>query len=273
MEKHQTIIEPPASFAPGFAELWKFRELLYFFTWRDIKVKYKQTSLGILWALLQPISLMLLFTFIFSRNLKVDIGSQSYEVFVFSGLLLWNLFYGGVANASESILSHASMIRKIYFPRILIPASSLVVAFFDFMIAFVVFLVFCFIKGESPGLDAILSIPAAVGMVMISAFGLGSFFSALNVRYRDFRYVVPFMLQFMFFASQVVYPLRSIGQDWLRYLLSLNPVNGAIEIFRWGFTGEADSLVIYTGLIISIILAIAGFIYFKKAESRFADLA
>ncbi len=273
MEKHKTIIEPPASFAPGFGELWQFRELLYFFTWRDIKVKYKQTALGILWALIQPVSLMLLFTFIFSRNLKVDSGKLPYEVFVFSGLLLWNLFYGSVANASESILGHASMIRKIYFPRILIPASSLVVALFDFIIAFIVFIGFCLVTGEVPGWTAVIRIPAAILMVIVSAFGVGSFLAALNVRYRDFRYVVPFMLQFLFFASQVVYPLKNIEQGWLRNLLAVNPVNGAIEIFRSGFTGEADMTIIWIGLLSSFCFATFGFIYFKKAEAGFADLA
>ncbi|MGZ5287412.1 MAG: ABC transporter permease [Flavisolibacter sp.] len=273
MEKHKTIIEPPASFAPGLGELWQFRELLYFFTWRDIKVKYKQTALGILWALIQPISLMLLFTFIFSRNLKIETGEMPYEVFVFSGLLLWNLFYGSVANASESILGHASMIRKIYFPRILIPASSLVVALFDFCIAFLVFMGFCLVTGQTPDWSALIRFPAAILMVVVSAFGIGSFLSALNVRYRDFRYVVPFMLQFLFFASQVVYPLKSIEQNWLKYLLALNPVNGAIEIFRSGFTGEADMMIIWIGVFASFFFAIFGFIYFKKAEAGFADLA
>jgi lipopolysaccharide transport system permease protein len=273
LEKHTTIIKPGSTFSIDLKELWQYRELLYFFTWRDIKVKYKQTALGILWAIIQPVSLMLLFTFIFSKNFNINTGGLSYEVFVFSGLLMWNLFYGGVANAAESILSQSTMIKKIYFPRILIPASSIIVSLFDFILALFVFLIFCLIMGQGLTWEMFILFPTSIILVIISSFGIGAFLSALNVRYRDFRYALPIMLQFLFFETQVVYSLRSIEQSWLKYLLAINPVNGAIEIFRSAFTGSLDVDCILISSISAIVFIATGIIYFKKSEAFLADLA
>src|SRR5579875_2354010 len=142
MEKIKTVIEPPSRLSFGFHELWQYRELFYFFTWRDIKVKYKQTYLGIAWALLQPLALMLLFTFVFAKNFTIDTGGVRYEAFVLAGLILWNLFHSSVSNASDSMIQQANIIKKIYFPRLIIPCTSVLAALFDFLIAFVLFLIF-----------------------------------------------------------------------------------------------------------------------------------
>jgi lipopolysaccharide transport system permease protein len=273
MQKPQTIIQPVSRWSLNLKELWQYRELFYFFTWRDIKVKYKQTYLGILWALIQPLSLMLLFTLIFSKNMRFDSGTMQYPIFVLSGLLLWNLFNSSVSMASESMLQHAEIIKKVFFPRLIIPISSLLAALFDFLIAFVAFILFCAVYAEWPHLTAFLFFPLAISLIIIGAAGTGLFLSALNIKFRDFRYVVPFALQFLFFATQVVYPLHSIKQEWLRYLLSAHPVNGAIELFRAAFTNYYDPAIIIISVASSLFIILIGGYYFKKTEAYFADLA
>ena len=229
MEKFITHIQPPKGFSLGLKELWQYRELFYFFTWRDIKVKYKQTYLGILWALLQPLGMMALFTLLFSKTWKIDTGTTAYPIFVLSGLILWNLFSSSVSHAGESMIQNANIIRKIYFPRLIIP---------------------------------------------IAGFGTGTFLAALNVKYRDFRYTIPFLLQVLFFSSQVIYPLYSVQQTWLKYLLAINPVNAAIELFRATLSNHPiDSTTISIGLTSTVIIFFVGLYYFRKTEAYFADLA
>ena len=273
MERNRTIISPPHTISLGLKELWKYRELLYFFAWRDIKVKYKQTYLGVAWALIQPLALMLLFTYIFSRNLHFTSSGMKYEIYVLSGLILWNLFNTSTNNASEGIIQQSGMIRKIYFPRLVIPISSLIVALFDFSIAFVLFLIFCIIYDQPMNINALFYFPVAILLTCLFSIGTGTILSALTVKYRDFRYAVPFMIQFLFFASTIVYSFDSLHQIWLKYLLALNPVNGAIELFRVPFTGEAHSQYILISLASAIIITFAGVFYFRKSEAYFADLA
>jgi lipopolysaccharide transport system permease protein len=274
MEKTTTVINPPSSVSLGLNELWHYRELFYFFTWRDIKVKYKQTYLGILWALLQPLGLMLLFTFLFSRTFRIDTGTIPYPVFVLSGLILWNLFNSSVSGAGESMVQNANIIKKIYFPRLIIPCSSMLVSLFDFLIAFVIFFIICIFYRQPVHWTAVLYFPAGICFVLLSAFGLGSFVAALNVKYRDFRYILPFFLQVLFFASQVIYPLQSIHQSWLKYIMAINPVNGAIELFRGALTDiSIDLTVVAIGLASALLLTFIGLYYFRKTESYFADIA
>ena len=274
MEKSVTVIQPPSTVSLGLKELWNYRELFYFFTWRDVKVKYKQTWLGILWALLQPLGLMLIFTFLFSKTFRINTGPISYPVFVLSGVILWNLFNASVSHAGESMIQHANIIKKIYFPRLIIPCSAILVSLFDFMMAFIIFIVLCFVYGQSLHWTAIFYFPAGIIMTLLSAFGLGSFLAALNVKFRDFRYVVPFMLQVLFFATQVIYPLRSIQQLWLKYIFALNPVNGAIELFRAPLTNSLpDFTVAGISLASALMLTFIGLFYFRKTESYFADIA
>lgn len=273
MEPTKIIIEPTSNLRLGFKEIWEHRELFYFFTWRDIKVKYKQTSLGIIWAVLQPLALMILFTFVFSKNLNFDTGKIRYEIFVLSGLILWGLFHSSVSHSAESVIQQSNIIKKIYFPRLIIPASSLLVALFDFIIALVLFFIFCVFMGQPLKLVAFIYIPISVLIVVLSAFGLGTLLSALTIRFRDFRYTLPFFLQFLFFATCVIYSLDSLEPTWLKYLLAFNPVNGAIELFRGSLQSGVDLTVILIGFFTSIFLSLIGLIYFRKTESFFADLS
>ncbi|MBI5371158.1 MAG: ABC transporter permease [Sphingobacteriales bacterium] len=274
MEKFITHIQPPGRFSLGLKELWQYRELFYFFTWRDIKVKYKQTYLGILWAIIQPLGMMFLFTLLFSRALKIDTGSVVYPVFVLSGLILWNLFSAAISHAGDSMIQNAHIIKKIYFPRLIIPGSAVLLALFDFLMGFFIFLVFCFIYRQPQHWYSLPYFIAGILIVLVAGFGAGSFLAALNVKYRDFRYTIPFLLQVLFFSSQVIYPLYSITHTWLIYLLSLNPVNAAIELFRAGLTGApVDYTITGIGLFSTLVLIVTGIYYFRKTEAYFADIA
>lgn len=258
----------------GLKELWQYRELFYFFTWRDVKVRYRQTYLGVLWALLQPLGLMLIFTLIFSKNWKIDSGPIQYPVFVLSGLVLWNLFSASVSHAGESMIQNAGIIKKIYFPRLIIPGSAVLVAFFDFLMGMLIFLVFCLIYKQPVHWSVIAFFPAGIITLLLAAFGTGTFLAALNVKYRDFRYTIPFLLQFLFFASQVIYPLKNIQHSWVKYLLAINPVNAAIELFRAPLGDrQPDLYVVLIGLASTLLVTLTGLYYFRKTEAFFADLA
>ena len=272
MDDKNTVIRPPERFALNFRELWQYRELFYFFTWRNVKVKYKQTLLGIAWAVVQPLGLMLLFTFVF-RNFAVHTGVVRYEIHVLSGIILWNFFSSSVGNAAESIIEHAPMIRKVYFPRLVIPGASLLTALFDLSIAFLLFLMFCVLYQTFPGWDALLLFPLAIGQLMVAAFGFSVLLSALNVKFRDFRYLLPFLLQLMFFGSQVIYSLSGISEGFLKYLLALNPLNGVLEIFRAPFGYPVDYTVVWISALSTLFVTSAGIFYFRKTEAFFADLA
>ena len=273
MKAARTVIEPQKNLSLRFSELWQYKELFYFFTWRDIKVKYKQTYLGILWAIIQPLALMLLFTLVFSKHFAPSSGKINYNVFVLSGLVLWTLFYNATSQAAESIVQQANIIKKIYFPRLIIIGSALLTELFDFFTAFVLFLLFCVFTGQSISWKAIFFFPAGILIILVTAFGFGTLLSSLNVKYRDFRYALPFLLQFLFFAAQVVYSIGDVKQDWARYLLSANPVNSAIEFFRMGLNEEGNVPVIIIGLISAAVLAVSGIFYFRKTEAYFADLS
>jgi lipopolysaccharide transport system permease protein len=267
-------IKPPSGFSLGLKELWQYRELFYFFTWRDIKVKYKQTYLGVLWALIQPLGLMLIFTLLFTRNWKIDTAPVDYPIFVLAGLICWNLFSSSVSHAGESMIQNANIISKIYFPRLIIPGSSVLVALFDFLMGFVVFIIFCIIYQQKISLGAIFFFPAGILVLLVAAFGIGTFLAALNVKFRDFRYTIPFLIQVLFFSSQVIYPLQSIQQVWVKNMLRINPVNAAIELFRAPLSNTTPDInTLIVGIGSAIILFITGLYYFRKTESYFADLA
>ena len=274
MEKLITNIKPPSGLSIGLKELWQYRELFYFFTWRDIKVKYKQTYLGILWALLQPLGMMLIFTFLFSKTWKIDSGPIAYPIFVLSGLICWNLFSSSVSHAGESMIQNAHIIKKIYFPRLIIPCSAMLVALFDFLIAFIIFMVLCPVLKQPYDWTAIIYFPAGILLSLLAAAGLGFFLAALNVKFRDFRYALPFLLQVLFFASQVIYPLQSVQQSFYKYLLALNPMNAAIELFRAPLSPVSpDMTIVAIGASSALLLFVIGLFYFRKTEAYFADLA
>lgn len=267
-------ISPPSRFSLQLRELWQYRELFYFFTWRDIRVKYKQTALGILWAILQPLGMMAIFTFLFSKTWPINTGPVQYPVFVLAGLICWNLFSQAVSHAGESMISHSKIISKIYFPRLIIPASAVLTAFFDFLMAFIIFIVILIIYQQPLHWSAVIYWPAAILVLLLAATGAGTFLAALNLKYRDFRYTIPFLLQVLFFASQVIYPLQAIQQSWLKYMLAANPVNLAIELFRQPLLPAGfDSTNILAGITATLLLFITGIYYFRKTESYFADIA
>jgi lipopolysaccharide transport system permease protein len=272
IETERTIIEPPDRLSFNFYELWKYRELFYFFAWRDIKVKYKQTYLGILWAILQPLALMLLFSFVF-KNIHPHTTRMHYEIFVLAGIIVWNFFNSAISNASDSIITHSNIIKKIYFPRLIIPASSLLTAFFDFLIALFLFMLFCGIFNEMPDFTVFLYWPLAIFQLLMSAFGIGVFLSALTLKYRDFRYVIPFALQLLFFGSQIIYSLTTVAKGNWKYLLAINPMNGIIEMFRTPFLKSMNLHIVLIGMLSTLTFTFVGLYYFRKTEAHFADIA
>jgi lipopolysaccharide transport system permease protein len=272
---HEFVIEPARKFSFNLRELWQYKELFYFFTWRDVKVKYKQAVLGILWVVIQPLLTVLVFSFFFGRALKSPPEGIEYPVFVFSGLLLWNIFSAGISNAGNSMVTNATIIKKIYFPRLIIPISAILVSLVDFLVSFVVFillLIFYHVDVNLP--QALLLWPAAIVFTIGGTLGLSCWFAAMNVKYRDVRYIIPFFIQVLLFLTPVIYPFSIIQNDWINYILALNPMYGAITLFRFPFmTSSLDMQLIGLSLISSCLLIITGIIYFRKTEAFFADLA
>lgn len=271
--KIKTVIQPPSRLYFGLAQLWHYRELLYFFTWRDIKVKYKQTYLGVLWTVLQPLLLMAFFSLLFLKKFSSDSFTIAYPVHVFSGLLLWNFFQTSVSNASESILQQANIIKKIYFPRLIIPLSAVLTALFDFLISFVIFLILCVFFQQPVHWSALFFFPLALAAAAMAAVGLSCFLAALNVQFRDFRYVIPFLLQLLFFSTPVIYAANYIEQPWMRKLLALNPISGAVALFRVPLGQPFIAAEIFISLAVALLMAAGGLLYFKKSEPLFADLS
>jgi homopolymeric O-antigen transport system permease protein len=259
----------------GIKELIYYKELFYFFTWRDIKVKYKQTVLGFAWAILQPLFMMLIFTLFFGRALKVPSDDIPYPVFVYSGLLLWNIFSSGVTNAGNSMVTNANIIKKIYFPRLIIPLSSVLVSLFDFIMAFVVFIgIILYYQFEPNYIMLLICFPAGILITVMATFGIGTFLASLNVKYRDFRYVIPFMVQSLLFISPVIYPASVISNKMLGLLFAVNPMTGAISLFRIPFTGVVPPYeVIIISSLSAVFFLVFGLYHFRKTESYFADLA
>ncbi|MCU0433452.1 MAG: ABC transporter permease [Bacteroidia bacterium] len=267
-------IKPRTSFTPGIAELVQYRELFYFFTWRDIKVKYKQTVLGFAWTVLQPLLMMVLFTLFFSRAISPSAGALPYPVFVLSGLLPWMLFSSGLANAGNSMVANANMIKKIYFPRLILPISAVLVALFDMLMALPVFAGVLLFYGVAPGWQAVWCVPLALVLIVITTVGAGCLLSALTLKYRDFRYIIPFLIQILLFATPVIYPPGFVQQKWIAQLLMLNPMSGAVSLFRAMFHGQGvDAMHLALSGAMALLLLLAGVFYFRKTESYFADLA
>jgi len=268
-------IKPRSAFAFNFKELVAHSELLYFFAWRDIKIKYKQTVLGFLWAVLQPLLLMLIFTVFIGRALQVSSEGMGYPVFVYSGLVLWLVFASGVTTAANSMVSNAAIIKKIYFPRLIIPIAAVLVALFDFVMAFAIFIVILFFYSTPINLVVLLySWPLALLLTVVATAGPGCLLAALNIKYRDFRYVVHFLIQVLLFVTPVIYPLSSISQTWLQYLVALNPMYAAITFFRLPLAdAPPDWILISISVGSGIVLFLIGLAYFRRTENYFADIA
>ncbi len=259
----------------GLGELWQYRELFYFFTWRDIKIKYKQTVLGFAWAVLQPLIMMLIFNAFLGTKLYDASIPLPYPIFIFSGLLLWNFFSTGISAAGTSMVSNADIIKKIYFPRLIIPISSVLVALFDFFMACILFIILLAYYQISIHLFHFFFF-SLVGILItsLSSFGLGSLLAALNIKYRDFRYIIPFMVQALLFISPVFYQIPIARNSWFNYFAAINPMYAAIELFRKGIMYQPlNTNLIALSLFSSLLLLICGIYYFRKTEAYFADLA
>lgn len=280
MTEKEYIIEPHKKLTLNFKELWLYRELFYFFTWRDIKVKYKQTILGFLWAILQPLLMMGVFVLFFSKGLKISTDNIPAPIFYLSGLIFWNLFSSGLSSSANSMVSNAQIIKKIYFPRLIIPISSILVAAFDFIIALlIVFFVLIGYAIYDSNIYISLFTPllflGALILTIVTTFGLGAFLAALNIQYRDFRYVIPFMIQFLLFVTPVFYPITLFESiSYLKYILAINPITGAILLARGSFLNiPLDWAIISISSLSAIILLLLGLYTFRKMEAYFADIA
>jgi lipopolysaccharide transport system permease protein len=270
--KEFLIIEAGKSERHYFADLWRYRELFYFFSWRDILVRYKQTVIGIAWAVLKPLLTMIAFTLIFGRLAKLPSTDAPYPVLVFVALLPWQFFTTALGEASNSLISNSTMISKIYFPRMIMPISTVIVALIDFVISIVLLGIVMGFYRFVPSWK-IVFMPLFLILSIIFTLGIGLLFSALNVKYRDFRYIVPFIVTFGTYISPVGFS-SDIVPERFRMIYSINPMVGVIDGFRWSIIGKGVSLYM-PGFIISIVLTIAiffvGILYFRKTERTFAD--
>src|SRR5580704_16971321 len=255
-----------------FGELWDFRELIYFFVWRDIKIRYKQTAIGAAWAVLQPLLTMLIFSLFFGRLAHIPSEGLPYPIFYYSALLPWMYFAAALQNATNTIVENQRVITKVYFPRLALPLASVLSGLVDFAVSFVMFVVLMIYYGIRPT-PAILWFPAFILLAILTALGVGLWLSALNALYRDVRYVLPFLVQFWLFASPVAYPASLVPQKW-RWLYGLNPMAGVIEGVRWSLTGHTSppGRLIFVSTAAVLVLLASGLIYFQKVETTVADV-
>jgi homopolymeric O-antigen transport system permease protein len=253
-------------------ELWDYRELLYFFVWRDIKIRYKQTAIGAAWAVLQPFLTMLIFSLFFGKLAHIPSEGLPYPIFYYSALLPWMYFAASLQNATNTIVENQRLITKVYFPRLHLPLSAVLSGLVDFGVSFLMLIVMMIYYGIRPTAAA-LWLPAFLVLAVATALGVGLWLSALNAIYRDVRYVVPFLVQFWMFASPVAYPASLVPAKW-RWLYGLNPMAGVIEGFRWSLTGHGDPpgrLVLISAAVVLAVL-LAGIAYFQKVETVVSDV-
>lgn len=266
-------IEPRRSWlAIDFGELWAYRDLIYFFVWRDIKVRYKQTVIGAAWAVLQPVLTMVVFSLFFGRLAKIPSQGLPYPIFYYSALLPWMYFATAMQSATNVVVEQQRVITKIYFPRVVLPIASVMAGLLDFGISFAVFLVLMIVYRIVPG-AAMIWLPCFALLAVLTALGVGLWLSALNALYRDVRYVVPFLVQFWMFASPVAYPSALVPAKW-RWLYGLNPMAGVIEGFRWSLTGhgEPPSILLAASSVAVVLLVLSGLVYYHIVEGKIADV-
>lgn len=265
-------IEPPRGlFELRLREVWAYRELLYFLVWRDVKIRYKQTAIGVLWVVLQPILNMLVFTLVFGRLAKLPSDGLPYPVFYFAALIPWTYFSTSLSSATNVVVENQHLITKVYFPRLILPVSSVLSGLVDFAIGFVALSIFCVAYGILPTLAA-LWLPALLLFALLTALGVGLWMSALNALYRDVRYVIPFVIQFWMFASPVAYASSLVPARW-RWLYGLNPMAGVIDGFRWSITGrgQAPSFLLLASALAIALVFLGGLLFFNRMEAFFAD--
>jgi lipopolysaccharide transport system permease protein len=253
-------------------ELWEYRELLYFLIWRDIKVRYKQTALGATWAIIQPVFTMLVFSLFFGHLGKIPSDGIPYPIFSFAALLPWTFFANGLGQSSNSLVGNANLITKIYFPRLIVPLAAVFSGIVDFLLAFVVLLGMVLYYGLVPTLN-VFWLPLFVLLALVTSLGVGLWLSALNVEYRDVRYVVPFITQFWLFATPIAYPSSLLPEPW-RTIYGLNPMVGVVEGFRWALLGTktAPGPIIAVSSAVALVILVTGAFYFRRMEKTFADI-
>ncbi|MCP9469348.1 MAG: ABC transporter permease [Nitrospira sp.] len=269
----ELVIEAGRTERHYWKDLWRYRELFYFLAWRDILVRYKQTVIGIAWALIRPLLTMVVFVFIFGKLAKLPSDGVPYPILVFSALLPWQFFANAIAEAGNSVVSNANMISKVYFPRLVVPASAVIVGLVDFLISGVLLGGLMLWYGVVPDWR-IVTLPLFLAVAVVAAMGAGLWIAALNVQFRDFRYIIPFVVQFGLYVSPVGFSSAIVPEQW-RLLYSLNPMVGVIDGFRWAILGGASQLFwpsILLSLALALALAISGVLYFRKMEKRFADV-
>jgi lipopolysaccharide transport system permease protein len=267
------IIEPGRSKINYWKDIWHYRELFYFLAWRDILVRYKQTVIGLSWSLIRPLLTMVIFTFVFGRLAKLPSNGVPYPILVFSALLPWQFFSTSFTEVSNSLIGNTNMLTKIYFPRVIIPVSTVIVNFVDFLVSFVILCGLMIGYHFVPSWN-ILFMPLYLVLVLLISMGAGFYIAAVNVKYRDFRYIVPFIVQLGLYISPVGFSISVVPERW-KLLYSLNPMVGVIEGFRWSIIVKSDHIyfpALIMSIVISILLFILGIWYFRKVERNFADI-
>lgn len=273
LSKAEIIIEPGRGFEQYWRDLWHYRELFYFLAWRDVLVRYKQTVIGIAWSVIRPILTMVVFTVVFGKLAKLPSEGVPYPILVFTAMLPWQFFSNSLSESSNSLIANANMLSKVYFPRLIIPTSAVIVSLVDFLISFIILVALMLWYRFVPDWR-IVTLPFFILLALLAALGLGLWMAALNVKYRDFRYIVPFIVQFGLYISPVGFSSSIVPEKW-RLLYSLNPMVGVIDGFRWAiFDGGAKlywpGFLLSTGL--TLLIFIWGIRYFRKTESTFADV-
>ena len=268
-----TTIKPKKTFSfADIKEIWKYKELLYFFSWRDLKVRYKQTAIGVIWAIFQPFITMVVFTVFFGKLAKMPSDGIPYPIFVYTGLLLWQFFSSALSETSNCLISNQSIITKVYFPRLILPISAVLTKLVDFAIASIILIILMAYYNYLPNLTGLLILPLLLFITFTASVGGGLFLASVNVKYRDVRYALPFFIQMMLFVTPVIYPTSIAGK--YSWILALNPMTGVIKAARAAILGNAP--INWTLLLISgvtcLIMLIIGVVYFKKTERYFADI-
>jgi lipopolysaccharide transport system permease protein len=272
-EEYALVIEAGHTELHYWKDLWRYRELFWFLSWRDILVRYKQTAIGVAWSVIRPFLTMVVFTVVFSKVAKLPSDGVPYPIMVFAGMLPWQFFGNSLSECSNSLISNANLLTKVYFPRLIVPASAVIVSLVDFFISLAIMALLMLWYGFPPDWRVVI-IPLFLGLAFLAAFGFGLWFAALNVKFRDFRYIVPFVVQFGLYISPVGFSSSVIPQKW-RLLYSLNPMVGVIDGFRWALLGGKSELY-WPGFWLSTTIMVLVFLlavrYFRSTERAFADV-